>query len=73
MIEARRAQTTFADGLITEEVADLWEPWMRHSDAVLEDAALIEIVRQALSQRCKKSKTRGRKGTPAEVCCGYWR
>jgi transposase, IS5 family len=67
MLEARRAQTTFADGLITEEVADLWEPWMRHSDAVLDDAELIEIVRQALCQRCKKSKTRGRKGTPAEV------
>jgi transposase, IS5 family len=67
MIEARRAQTTFADGLIAEEVSDLWEPWMRHSDAILGDAELVEIVRQALSKRCKKSKTRGRKGTPAEV------
>ena len=67
MIEARRTQTTFADGLIAEEVSDLWEPWMRHSDAVLEDAGLVEIVCQALSKRCKKSKTRGRKGTPADV------
>lgn len=67
MIEIRRAQTTFADGLIAEEVSDLWEPWMRHSDAVLEDEQLVEIVCQALSKRCKKSKTRGRKGTPAEV------
>jgi IS5 family transposase len=58
---------TFADGLIAEEVADLWEPWMRHSDAPLEDEELVEIVRQALSKRCKKSQTRGRKGTPAEV------
>src|ERR1700680_3320331 len=40
---------------------------MRHSDAVLEDEQLVEIVCQALSKRCKKSKTRGRKGTPAEV------
>jgi len=67
MIEARRAQTTFADGLIAEEVSDLWEPWMRHSDAVLEDEQLVEVVCQALSRRCQKSKTRGRKGTPAEV------
>jgi IS5 family transposase len=67
MIEIRRAQTTFADGLIAEEVSDLWEPWMRHSDAVLEDEHLVEIVCQALSERCKKSKTRGRKGTSAEV------
>jgi IS5 family transposase len=67
MIETHRSQTTFADGLIAEEVSDLWEPWMRHSDAVLEDEQLVEIVRQALSKRCKKSKTRGRKGTPADV------
>jgi len=67
MIEARRAQTTFADGLIAEEVSDLWEPWMRHSDAILEDVELVEIVCQALSKRCRKSKTRGRKGTPADV------
>ena len=67
MLETRRTQTTFADGLMAEEVCDLGEPWMRHSDAVLEDAQLVEIVRLALSKRCKKSKTRGRKGTPAEV------
>jgi IS5 family transposase len=67
MLERRRAQTSFADGLIAEEVADLWEPWMRRSDAILEDEELVEIVRVALSKRCKKSKTRGRKGTPADV------
>ena len=67
MLETRRGQTTFADGLIAEEVSDLWEPWMRHSDAVLEDEQMVEIVCQALSKRCKKSKTRGRKGIPAEV------
>jgi IS5 family transposase len=67
MLERRRAQTSFADGLIAEEVADLWEPWMRRSDAILEDEELVEIVRVALSKLCKKSKTRGRKGTPADV------
>lgn len=67
MLEPRRQQRSFADGLIAEETADLWEPWLRHADALLEDAPLVEIVQQALSQRCKKSKTRGRKGTPAEV------
>jgi len=67
MIEHRRPQTTFADGLIAEETSDLWEPWLRHTDALLEDEQLIGIVQQALSARCKKSKTRGRKGTSAEV------
>jgi IS5 family transposase len=67
MLELRRRQRSFADGLIAEETAELWEPWLRHADVLLEDEQLVEIVKQALSRRCKKSKTRGRKGTPAEV------
>jgi len=67
VIAARRLQRNFADGLIAEAVADLWEPWMRHADTALEDDALLLIIQQELAQRCKKSKTRGRKATPAEV------
>jgi IS5 family transposase len=67
MIAARRLQRNFADGFIAEAVEDLWEPWMRHADAALEDDALLLIVQQELAKRCKKSKTRGRKATPAEV------
>ena len=67
MIAARRLQRHFADGFIAEAVEDLWEPWMRHADTALEDDALLLIIQQELAKRCKKSKTRGRKGTPAEV------
>jgi IS5 family transposase len=67
MIVARRLQRSFADGLIMEEVKDLWEPWMRHADVALHDDQLLEIIQQELSKRCKKSKTRGRPSTPAEV------
>jgi len=67
MIAARRLQRSFADGLIAEEVADLWEPWMRQADQVLEDDALLSLIQQELARRFKKSKTRGRPGTPAEV------
>lgn len=67
MIAARRLQRSFADGLIMEEVKDLWEPWMSHADEALNDDALLDIIRQELSKRCKKSKTRGRPSTPAEV------
>ena len=67
MIAARRLQRHFADGFIAEAVEDLWEPWMRHADTALEDDALLLIVQQELAKRCKKSKTRGRKATPAEV------
>ena len=67
MIAARRLQRHFADGFIAEAVEDLWEPWMRYADTALEDDALVLIIQQELAKRCKKSKTRGRKATPAEV------
>lgn len=67
MIAARRRPQSFADGLISEAVADLWEPWMRHADQALEDEALLLIIQQHLAKRCRKSKTRGRPGTSAEI------
>jgi hypothetical protein len=67
MITARRLQRDFADGFIAEAVEDLWEPWMRHADRALEDDALLLLIQQELAKRCQKSKTRGRKATPAEV------
>jgi len=67
VIQYRRLQRSFADGRIAEEVTDLWEPWMRHADEAIDDDPLLEIVHAALSQRCKKSKTRGRPAASAEV------
>ena len=67
MIAVRRLQRNFADGFIAEAVEDLWEPWMRHADQALEDDALLLIIQQELAKRCKKSMTRGRKATPADV------
>src|SRR5258708_10284229 len=40
---------------------------MRYADTALEDDTLLLIIQQELAKRCKKSKTRGRKATPAEV------
>ena len=68
MIDLRRvAQYSFGDGLIAEATAELWEDWMRHADEVLEDEQLISAVYEALLRRRPKSRTRGRRGTPAEV------
>jgi IS5 family transposase len=67
VIEARRAQLNFAEGLIAEEVSDLWEDWMRPADQVLDDDQLLTTVYEALAKRSPKSRTRGRRGTPAEV------
>ena len=67
MIEARQRQLRFGDGFIAEEVSDLQEDWMKHADQVLEDEQLVSTVYEALVKRSPKSRTRGRRGTPAEV------
>jgi IS5 family transposase len=67
VIELCRRQLEFGDGLIAEEVGDLWEDWMRHVDTVLEDPVLLDLAYEALADRWKNSRTRGRKGTPVDV------
>ena len=46
MIEMRRAQLSFGDGLIAGEVSDLREDWMQHADQVLAD--------EQMGRRCMK-------------------
>ena len=67
MIEMRRAQLSFGDGLIAGEVSDLREDWMQHADQVLADEQMVAAVYEALTKRHPKSRSRGRLGTPAEV------
>ena len=67
MIEMRRAQLSFGDGLIAEEVTDLREDWMKHADWVLGDEQILATVYEALSKRHPKSRSRGRLGAPAEM------
>jgi transposase, IS5 family len=67
MIEMRRRQLSFGDGLIAEEISDLRESWMIHADAVLADEDIVAAVYEALAKRHPKSRCRGRRGAPAEV------
>jgi transposase, IS5 family len=67
MIEMRRRQLSFGDGLIAEEISDLREDWMKHADEVLADEEIEKIVYEALAQRHPNSRRRGRRGTPADV------
>src|SRR5260370_2678148 len=67
MIEMRRAQLSFGDGLIVEEVSDLREAWMEYADRVLADEEIVAAVYEALAKRRPKSRSRGRLGTTAEV------
>jgi IS5 family transposase len=67
MIEMRRRQLSFGDGLIAEEVSDLREDWMKHADEVLADEGIEMVVYEALAKRHPNSRSRGRRGTPAAV------
>jgi IS5 family transposase len=67
MIKMRRAQLSFGDGLIADEVKDLYEDWMEHADEVLGDEQLVATAYEALAKRRPRSRNRGRPATPAEV------
>jgi IS5 family transposase len=67
VIDRRRAQRSFGDGLIADEVKDLREGWMNHADRLLDDEAIVTAVYEALGRRHPKSRSRGRLGAPADV------
>lgn len=67
MIRMRHDQPTLWEGLLAEEVADLWEPWMREVDEVLRDDQLVDAVYEAQGKRHLNSRRLGRPQTPAEV------
>src|SRR3954468_10040652 len=67
MIRMRHQPSSLWSGFLHEDVSDLWEPWMRRADDVLNDETLVERVLEAQGRRWKKSRTRGRLQTPAEV------
>jgi hypothetical protein len=62
VIEMRRAQLSFGDGLIAGEVSDLREGWMAYADRVLADEHIVAAVYEALARRHPKSRSRGRLG-----------
>ena len=67
MTKRRHQQPSLWEGVIVEDVDELWEPWMRQADRLLEDEALLDRVWEAQGKRHPRSHTRGRPQTPAEV------
>jgi IS5 family transposase len=67
MRRLRHAQPSLWEGVLAEEVADLWEPWMREVDRILEDERLLDTVFEAQGKRHAHSQRLGRHQTPAEV------
>ena len=50
MRRLRHAQPSLWEGFLAEEVAELWEPWMREVDSLLEDDELLSAVFEAQGQ-----------------------
>ena len=67
MIQLRHRQPSLWHSGLAKDIEDLWEPWMKAVDQLLEDAALVESVYDAQGKRHRKSRTHGRTQTPAEV------
>jgi IS5 family transposase len=68
MIEMRRAQLSFGDGLIAEEVDDLCEEWMQHADRVLADEQIIAAVYEALARHPRSRTGAGSARRPRWRC-----
>jgi len=67
VIEMRRAQRSFGDGLIAEEVKDLREGWMDHADRLLDDEARAfeaDSRTCAVASRLPSSNNRACSGAP---------
>jgi IS5 family transposase len=56
MIEMRRTQFGFGDGLIAEEVSNLREDWMTHADEALADEEIVAAVYEALAKRHRRPR-----------------
>ena len=67
MIQLRHRQPSLWHSRLAKDIEDLWEPWMKEVDQLLEDAALVESVYDAQGKRHPNSRRRGRTQTPAEV------
>jgi IS5 family transposase len=70
MIVRRCQQRTIYEEVVRNVLPDyeeLWEPWMREVDRLLEDDELIDIVHEALKKRHPHSARLGRPSTPSEV------
>src|SRR5258708_19809672 len=67
MIKLRHQQPSLWHPGLTKDIEDLWEPWMRLVDRLLEDEQLLDTVYEAQGERHPQSRSRGRMQTPAEV------
>src|SRR3989454_5756241 len=66
MTKLRHQQPSLWHPGLTKDIEDLWEPWMRLVDRLLEDEQLLDTIYEAQGERYPQSRRRGREQTPAE-------
>jgi hypothetical protein len=69
VIEAKRLQRSFGDGLIAEEIEDLQETWMRRVDALLQDEEIVAAVHKALQTAAPTAAAMAGQATQLKWCC----
>ncbi|MGA8308746.1 MAG: transposase [Terriglobales bacterium] len=67
MTKLRHQQPSLWHPGLTRDIEDLWEPWMRLVDRLLEDEQLLDTIYEAQGERYPQSRRLGREQTPAEV------
>src|SRR5712664_4975827 len=67
MIKLRHQQPSLWHRGLAKDIEDLWEPWMRLVDRLLEDEQLLDTIYEAQGERYPQSRRLGREQTPAEV------
>src|SRR6516162_1825588 len=67
MTKLRHQQPSLWHAGLAKDIEDLWEPWMRLVDRLLEDEHLLDTIYEAQGERYPESRRRGREQTPAEV------
>src|SRR2546422_4116235 len=65
VIHLRHERPSLWHAGLAKDIEDLWEPWMREADRLLEDAALVESVYEAQGKRHPQSRSRGRRSPSA--------
>ena len=71
MIKLRHQQPSLWHKGLAKDIEDLWEPWMREVDQLLEDAALVEEVTKHRENAIPRVRHAGERRHRQKSHCGY--
>ena len=69
MRRLRHAQPSLWEGFLAEEVGELWEPWMREVDSVLEDDEVLSPSSKRRASGARKAAASAVIRRQPKLCC----